>query len=220
MAKAKNGHKTRPFESVRVVKSDLESQTSTTSDYKRNAVYSPSEWLLETLSSITALGLVIAIAAIFWFMNNKPLSAWNGLFSLNATISILTTAYTIALMQGVSTFIGQAKWLYFTKPRRLADFETFDKASRDVWGSVLLLTTVRWNLATFGAVIMILRLSFSPFAQQVVLIEQRDVVSPASDNATFGYAHNYSRTAVLTAGVNFQGKHQSQLSWVRYNKYS
>ncbi|KAL6909151.1 hypothetical protein GGI43DRAFT_169424 [Trichoderma evansii] len=200
MAKAKNSHKTR------VIKADLESQTSITSDYKRNAVYSPSEWLLETLSSIAALGLVIAIAAIFWFMDNKPLSAWDGLFSLNATISILTTAYTIALMQGVSTFIGQAKWLYFkTEPRRLADFETFDKASRDVWGSVLLLTTVKWNLATFGAVIMILRLSFSPFAQQVVLVEQRDVVSPASNNATFGYAYNYSRTAALTAGVNFQG---------------
>ncbi|KAL6892299.1 hypothetical protein GGI43DRAFT_430070 [Trichoderma evansii] len=151
MARANNNHKTRP---------DHESQTSATSDYKRNAVYSPSEWLLETLSSIAALGLVI----------------------------------------GVSTFIGQAKWLYFkSKPCRLADFEIFNKASRDVWGSLLLLTTVKWNLATVGAVLMILRLFFSPFAQQVVLIEQRDVISPASDNATFGYAYNYSRTALLTA---------------------
>lgn len=198
---ANNGPKTRAYESVRVVnvKADSESQTSTNSDYKRYAVYSPSEWLLESLSSIAALGLVIAIATIFWFMDNKPLSAWNGLFSLNATISILTTAYTIALMQGVSTFIGQAKWPYFkNKPRRLADFETFDRASRDVWGSVLLLTTVKWNLATIGAVIMILRLSFSPFAQQVVLIEQRDIISPATDAATFGYAHNYSREALFS----------------------
>lgn len=81
--------------------------------YKRYALFSPSEWLLESISSIIALGLVIGIAVIFFYMNNKPLSAWGGLFSLNATISILTTAYAMVLMHGVSTFIGQSKWLHF-----------------------------------------------------------------------------------------------------------
>ncbi|UKZ64517.1 uncharacterized protein TrAtP1_005733 [Trichoderma atroviride] len=106
----------------------------------------------------------------------------------------------MALMHGVSTFIGQSKWLHFSsKPRRLADLETFDQASRGVWGSAMLLTTVKWNLATIGAVITILRLSFSPFAQQVVLIEQRDVISfgAGAGAATFGYAHSYSREAVF-----------------------
>ncbi|KAL2783683.1 hypothetical protein BJX66DRAFT_344719 [Aspergillus keveii] len=162
-------------------------------EYKRHPVYSPSEWLLEFVSSILALGLLIGIAIIFWYMDNKPLSAWSGRVSLNATISILTTACATALMHGVSAFISQFKWIYFRdRPRKLADFEVFDGASRGLWGATLLLTTVKWNLATIGAFITILRLSFSPFTQQVVLIEQRDIISPA-DNATFGYAHNYTR---------------------------
>ncbi|KAF9888051.1 hypothetical protein FE257_009316 [Aspergillus nanangensis] len=153
--------------------------------YKRHPVYSPSEWLLESISSILALGLLIGIAIIFWSMDNKPLSAWRGRISLNATISILTTACTTALMHGVSAFIAQSKWLHFKNgPRKLADFETFDGASRGVWGSILLLTTIKWNLATIGAFVTILRLAFSPFAQQVVLIEQRDIISPPADTAT------------------------------------
>ncbi|KAJ5470729.1 hypothetical protein N7530_008086 [Penicillium desertorum] len=171
--------KTRSYEPAQVSEVGSEPQTATT-EYKRHPV------------SILALGLLIAIAIIFWYMDNKPLSAWSAGVSLNATVSILTTACTTALMYGVSTFIGQSKWLHFKNgPRKLADFETFDEASRGVWGSILLLTTVKWNIATIGAFITILRLAFSPFAQQVVLIEQRNITSP-SDTATLGYAHNYT----------------------------
>jgi hypothetical protein len=193
MAKVDNSVTAQSYDSVPVVEVDPGPHNSITSAYKRYAVYSPHEWLLEFLTSMLALGLVAALAAIFWSMDNKPLSAWKSDVSLSTSISILTTAYVIALMQGVSTFIGQAKWLHFKKrPRRLADLETFDQASRGVWGSALLLTTVKWNLATIGAAITILRLSFSPFAQQVVLLEQRDVISPTANIATFGCMQNYS----------------------------
>ncbi|KAL5003034.1 hypothetical protein BDV10DRAFT_155435 [Aspergillus recurvatus] len=175
---------------------------SARTEYKRYPVYSPSEWLLESISSILALGLLIAIAIIFWYMDNKPLDAWTARVSLNATISILTTACTTALMHGVSTFIGQSKWLHFKYgPRKLAHLEIFDGASRGVWGSVLLLTTIPWNLATIGAFITILRLAFSPFAQQVVLIEQRDVISP-NGSVTFGYAHNYTHNVDRLRGTS------------------
>lgn len=193
MAEVSSNVKSPLCEPARVSEVDSEPQNTTTTEYKRHPVYSPSEWLLESISSTLALGLLIGIAIIFWYMDNKPLAAWSGRVSLNATISILTTACTTALMHGVSTFIAQSKWLHFKKEsRKLADFEKFDGASRGVWGSILLLTTVKWNLATIGAVITILRLAFSPFAQQVVLIEQRDIVS-LSDTANFGYAHSYSR---------------------------
>ncbi|KAL4926663.1 DUF3176 domain-containing protein [Aspergillus undulatus] len=184
----------KPYtEPTQVSEVGSEPQSTTSPEYKRHPVYSPNEWLLESISSILALGLLIGIAIIFWYMDNKPLSAWRGRVSLNATISILTTACTTALMHGVSTFIGQSKWLHFkNRPRKLADFETFDGASRGVWGSILMLATVKWNLATIGAFITILRLAFSPFAQQVVLIEQRNIITP-DDTATFGYSYNYSR---------------------------
>ncbi|KAJ9485133.1 hypothetical protein VN97_g8217 [Penicillium thymicola] len=184
--------KAHPYEPTQISDVDTEPQTATTTEYKRHPVYSPSEWLLESISSILALFLLIGIAIIFWYMDNKPLSAWRGGISLNATVSILTTACTTALMHGVSAFIGQSKWLHFRNgPRKLTDFEIFDGASRGVWGSILLLTTVKWNIATIGGFVTILRLAFSPFAQQVVLIEQRPVISPAN-TVTFGYAHNYT----------------------------
>jgi hypothetical protein len=96
-------------------------------------------------------------------------------------------------MYSVSSFIGQFKWLYFKKqPQKLVYLEVFDRASRGVWGSIILLTTLPSNLATIGAFITILHLGFSPFTQQVVLVEQQHIITP--DNAvTFGYAHNYSR---------------------------
>jgi hypothetical protein len=116
-------------------------------------------------------------------------------------------------MHGVSTFIGQSKWLHFKNgPRKLADFEVFDGASRGVWGSILLLTTVKWNLATIGAFVTILRLAFSPFAQQVVLIEQRNITSSV-DTATFGYSHNYSRSILndlVNAGIGKHCRHPTQ----------
>ncbi|CRL20966.1 Protein of unknown function DUF3176 [Penicillium camemberti] len=184
------------YEPAWISEVDSEPQTATATEYKRHAVYSPKEWLWESLSSILALGLLVGVGIIFWYMDNQPLSAWRAVISLNATVSILTTACTTALMYGVSAFIGQSKWLHFKdRPRKLTDLETFDEASRGAWGSIMLLitllTTVTWNIATIGAVITILRLTFSSFAQQVVLIKQRDVISSAA-TATFGYAHDYN----------------------------
>ncbi|KAL2847777.1 hypothetical protein BJY01DRAFT_234169 [Aspergillus pseudoustus] len=174
-----------------------------TPDYKRHPFYSPSEWLLESISAFLALGLLIGIAIIFWYMDNKPLDDWTGRVSLNATISILTTACTTLLMHSVSSFIGQSKWLHFkSAPRKLSHLEIFDGASRGVWGSILLLANIPWNLAAIGAFITILRLAFSPFAQQVVLIQQREVITP-NENVTFGYAHNYTRD-MPGAVVTFQ----------------
>ncbi|KAL2811801.1 hypothetical protein BJX63DRAFT_269260 [Aspergillus granulosus] len=187
---ADDSHQNRHTEGANVSKVGSD-PLSATVEYRRHPIFSPSEWLYETISSILALGLLIGIAIIFWYMDNKRLDAWNSRVSLNATISILTTACATALMHGVSTFIGQSKWLHFKKgPRKLAHLEIFDGASRGVWGSLLLLAYVPWNLATIGALVTILRLSFSPFAQQVVLIEQRNVTTPDS-TATFGYAHTY-----------------------------
>lgn len=199
------------YEPAWISEVDSEPQTATATEYKRHAVYSPKEWLWESLSSILALGLLVGVGIIFWYMDNQPLSAWRAVISLNATVSILTTACTTALMYGVSAFIGQSKWLHFKdRPRKLTDLETFDEASRGAWGSIMLLitllTTVTWNIATIGAVITILRLTFSSFAQQVVLIKQRDVISSAA-TATFGYAHDYNFDAQNHLGNSDLRKH-------------
>ncbi|GLI80471.1 hypothetical protein PoHVEF18_008826 [Penicillium ochrochloron] len=105
--------KAHSYETAQVTEVGSEPQAATTTEHKRHPVYSPREWLFESISSILALILLTGIVIIFWYMDNKPLSAWHGRVSLNATISILTTACTTALMHGVSTFIGQSKWLHF-----------------------------------------------------------------------------------------------------------
>jgi hypothetical protein len=171
----------------------LKPETETT-EYKRNPVYSRYEWLFEFITSVVALGLIVGIVGIFIYMDNEPLSTWTIPLSLNTIISIMTSACTAALIHGVSAFIGQAKWLRFKNgPHKLAEFGKFDEASRGIWGSLVLITTVPWSLATLGAIITILCSTVAPFAQQVIRLEPRDI-SSAVDTATFGYAHNYSRT--------------------------
>ncbi|PLN76120.1 hypothetical protein BDW42DRAFT_26799 [Aspergillus taichungensis] len=204
MAGIDNNSKTQAYAPAKVSEIGPEPSSEATTEYKRHPLYWPSEWLWESISSILALGLLIGIAVIFWYMDDKPLSAWRGHVSLNSTIAILTTSCTAVLMHGVSAFIGQSKWLHFKdKPRKLTDFEVYDEASRGPWGSIQLLTTVKWNLATIGAVITILRLAFEPFTQQVVLIEPRDIISTAK-TATFGYTHSYIRdtdSELANAGI-------------------
>jgi hypothetical protein len=208
MSRDHNRSKRRPYEHFHVSEVDYEPLDSASAEYTRYPVYSSSEWLLETVTSILSLALLIGIVYIFWSMDNKPLSAWTAPISIGATISIMTTACTAALMYGVSQFIGQIKWLHFkSRPRKLSHLETFDEASRGgIWGCVMLLTTIKWNLATIGAFVTILRLTFAPFAQQVVQFEQRDIIS-ADNGVTFGYTHKYSFMTTLALANSRIGKH-------------
>jgi len=48
-------------------------------------------------------------------------------------------------MTPVAECISQLKWNWFEKERPLADFETFDKASRGVLGSIYLLGLLKWR---------------------------------------------------------------------------
>ncbi|KAL5049121.1 hypothetical protein BDW71DRAFT_217744 [Aspergillus fruticulosus] len=170
------------YKPLKVSEVDSEQSPNITTEDNRHPIYFPSEWLLETVSSPLAMGLVIAIPCIFSYMDGKRLSGWSAGVSQSATISILTTAYAAALMQGVSTFIGQLKWLYFKDGQPThSHLETFDEASRG-------------NLTTIGTVITISRLTFSPSVQQVILTtEQREV---NSTGAIFQCAHSYSRNLV------------------------
>ncbi|RSL51358.1 hypothetical protein CEP54_011452 [Fusarium duplospermum] len=154
-------------------------------------------WGLEILSSFGSLILLGGIIFIFCYMKDRPLSDWQFPISLNAIISILTTACSAAIMHSVSTSISQLKWLHFaTSHRKLFSLESFDEASRGPYGSIKFLFAMRWNLATIGALVTIFRLGLAPLAQQVVSLEARDVVTP-DDGATFGYAYAYDRNKSL-----------------------
>ncbi|CAN8099720.1 unnamed protein product [Discula destructiva] len=79
----------------------------------------------------------------------------------------------MALTMPIAEGIGQFKWLWFSRPRELADIEHLDKASRGAWGSFLLLLSrvPRLNsiwLANLGAIITIAALAVDPFSQQII----------------------------------------------------
>ncbi|KAH6873906.1 hypothetical protein B0T10DRAFT_588399 [Thelonectria olida] len=180
------------YEPTHVYDVDTEPPSLNSVRYKRYSRFSPTEWLLELLTSILSL-ILLAVIALSRPGTSPSLSAWDIPVSLNAVISILTTACSAALMHGVSEFISQLKWLHFKDgPEKLKDFETFDEASRGPWGSLKFLFKGGFNLATLGALITLCRLGFAPLAQQVVKIDQQFVITP-DDNATFGYTHTYNR---------------------------
>ncbi|KAM5471252.1 hypothetical protein MauCBS54593_003592 [Microsporum audouinii] len=190
----------RGYKPTHITDTDTELSSSTTIRYKRHGAASLAEWPLEALTSVGSLAFLAGIVVIFLKMDNKPLSAWNSAVSLNAVISILTTACSTALMHGVSNFISQLKWLHFKNgPQRLADLEKFDEASRGPWGCLKFLATSRLNLATIGALVTIARFAFAPLVQQVVMIEQR--ITPEAA-ATFGYAHEYNRGVLVQNSVD------------------
>ncbi|KAJ5353986.1 hypothetical protein N7541_006550 [Penicillium brevicompactum] len=182
-----------PYEPARAFEEGSEEHIATIPKYKRHSMFSSKEWLSESMSIIAALSCLVGIAVIFFQMHNKPLSAWRPLIpSLSTTISILTTASAAAIMYSVSAFVGQYKWIYFKKkPRELANFGKIDDVSRSTLGSLKWLVTTKPNVATLGAIITILQLTFTPFAQQVISIKQRDIATPTS-SASFGYAHSYN----------------------------
>lgn len=187
------GGQYKPLMSERPHVREMEIPGSNPSEYKRYFILSKHEWGPEMATALLSLLCLGGIAAIFVYMDDQPLSHWGFYISLNATISILTTALGAAMMHSVSRFISQLKWLYFKKrPRTLSNFQSFDEASRGVSGSTKFLFKVGWNLATLGALITILRLSLAALTQQVVEIGDRPVETPDS-NATFGYTHAYYR---------------------------
>ncbi|KAL3490103.1 hypothetical protein BJX62DRAFT_226069 [Aspergillus germanicus] len=188
--------KPRGYELADLNDQESEPLSSAPVEYRRHPVYSRTEWLYETGTLILSAGLLAGIICIFIKMKDKPLSNWTASITLTATISTLTTFCSAALMHSVSQFIGQLKWIHFKDgSHKLSHFEVFDEASRGPWGSILLLTGVKWNLATIGAVITICRLSFAPLAQQVIEIKLENV--PTNDSSvTYNYSHTFQRPMV------------------------
>lgn len=195
------------YEPTDVYDVDSGSPSANSALYKRYSPFSLYEWLLEVATLVLSLCLLVAIAAIFWTTDDKPLSDWQFGISLNAVISILTTGCSSALAHGVSEFISQLKWLHFKKgPRELADLGKFDEASRGPWGSIQFLYGVKWNLATLGALIAICKLAFDPLAQQVVDYPERQI-NRTDDGVTIGYAHEYDRSIGEGLFNHVAGKH-------------
>ncbi len=76
-------------------------------------------------------------------VNNKPVPVLFMDITLNTVLAFLSTLSRAAFMVPTAEAISQCKWNWFRNSQPLADFSTFDEASRGFWGSVALLTRMR-----------------------------------------------------------------------------
>lgn len=71
-----------------------------------------SEWWQEILSAASSILCTVAIVAILYNVDGKPLSKWTVPVSLNVVISILSTAGKAGLILPVAECISQLKWIH------------------------------------------------------------------------------------------------------------
>ncbi|RDW82538.1 hypothetical protein BP6252_03650 [Coleophoma cylindrospora] len=132
-------------------------------------------WLYELLAMFLSVASLITVIALLMHYNGKPTQQWAYGITLNGVVAALATVTRTALMIPTATALSQSKWLWFTSdknligPKRLQDLETFDSASRGSLGSFRLLWRLKGcHVASIGALITILSLSYDTFMQQVL----------------------------------------------------
>lgn len=91
-------------------------------------------WTVEFLAlfgSLSSLAIIIILLAIY---DNSAVFNWDHV-TLNAIVSVLSTASKGLLLLAVSEAISQQKWITFSKSRhQLIEFEHIDGASRGPLG--------------------------------------------------------------------------------------
>jgi hypothetical protein len=126
-------------------------------------------WLYEIAALAFSAGCLVALAVMLGIYNGRQTPQMPYNITLNALISVLSTAAKSSLLFAVAGTLGQIKWAWFTESRELSDMQTFDGATRGPWGALVLLCSRSIRpLASLGAVITILALAYGPFLQQLV----------------------------------------------------
>jgi len=137
-----------------------------TSAYNRGALDS---WFYECAALAFSVGCLVALGVMLLLYDGKETPQLPYNITLNALISVLSTAAKSSLLFAVGGTLGQTKWAWFTESRELSDMQTFDDATRGPWGALILLCSRSIRpLASLGAAITILALAYGPFLQQLV----------------------------------------------------
>lgn len=115
-------------------------------------------WKYELLSMVVSVGALLAIVAVLFAFDGKPMSRWKAIAQPNTVVSALSTLAKSSMLMAVGQALGQLKWQHFEgRPHRLIDFEIFDSASRGPWGALELLYYLHWRAlaGSTGAVITV-----------------------------------------------------------------
>ncbi|KAI0390199.1 hypothetical protein F5Y17DRAFT_80490 [Xylariaceae sp. FL0594] len=159
-------------------------------------------WIPDILALGFSLSSFLALIIVLAFQDGKPTFSWHGV-TLNAIVSVLSTASKAALLFAVEDLLSQWNWIIFQGPaHRLIDFEYVDAASRGPWGSMKLLWRfrTRMTLIYLGGFTILISLAVDPFTQQ--LVQPRQGVVPLPDDATtVTKAGRYSKGSWYNSGV-------------------
>lgn len=100
-------------------------------------------WLFEGLAWIISAAAMAVLVATLFLTDGRPLPHWPMQITLNSFISILGTIIKAAMVVPIAEGISQLKWLWFKKAGVLRDIQTFDEASRGLFGSLKLLLSTK-----------------------------------------------------------------------------
>jgi hypothetical protein len=169
-------------------------------------------WKYELLSMIVSSGALLAIVAVLFAFDGKPMTHWRAIAQPNTVVSALSTLAKSSMLMAVGQGLGQLKWQHFEqRSRRLIDFEIFESASRGPWGALEFLYHINWRalVSSTGAIITILAVAMDPFAQQVIQFNSRLVTA---DNMTsiIGAARSYDMNSLWESSTDGDGQAPSR----------
>lgn len=96
-------------------------------------------WVPEISGIVASASLLVALSVILATYDGQAVFDWKGV-TLNAVVSVISTASKASLLYSISQLISQWKWIIFARTRRpLMDFERVDSASRGPMGSLELM---------------------------------------------------------------------------------
>jgi hypothetical protein len=133
-------------------------------------------WLCESVAMCFSIGCLVAIVFVVAAYDGERIPELASGVTINAIISVLSTASRASLIFVVSTAMGQLKWCWLRRSgRRIRDIRAMDDASRGPLGAFgVLAFWTGGSLAALGSIITLLMIAFGPFLQQLVEYPSRN----------------------------------------------
>ncbi|KAL4889137.1 hypothetical protein BDV59DRAFT_210536 [Aspergillus ambiguus] len=179
-------------------------------------------WTLEILGALTSIAFLIAIIAVLFYYDGRPMPQWPYGITLNALVSILSTIMKATMAFILTESLSQLKWSWFGDGNKLSDLALLDAASRGVMGAfIVLFRFLPRHLVTFGCLVLVIAAATDPFIQQVIGISMRSVHAPGHSSIQVCNASMYTdygegagpglnKVPLGTTGAIYSGLYQNQ----------
>jgi hypothetical protein len=156
-------------------------------------------WVCEWAAMCFSIVCLVALVFVVSLYSGGPIPKLGSGLTLNAIISVLSTASRASLVFVVSATIGQLKWCWLKRSdRKIHNVQTMDDASRGPLGALgVLASWTGGSLAALGSIITLLMIAFGPFLQQVVEYPPRNEPQPdanVSAPQNLAYTHHLRPT--------------------------